>query len=350
MGHAVNVPLRWSIIFLLLLLGSISSGRVLAGPQDLPALEEETPTSGQIPTPAELIAAVNDLRLSRGLLPLNPHPILMRVAQEQAYVLADSEGAAGHARPNGISLTDYLLMLGYPLAGDLSLGGYRAENWTTGGTDVQEVIAAWLGDDLHANTMLRVEYQDIGAGISSSTDEWGVTHYFYVIDAAMPTASGRQQNYTPLGLLTATAFAKYAGTPQWMIPIVLSTARPDGDVIHDVQYGQTLWSLAIHYGTTIEQIKRWNNLQADVILPGQKLLILKGATQPVPTVTPSTLEPVSRALHTPAPQLTVTMTFVEDPPRESGQLLKQNSTIVAALLISFSVLLGAIVGFGKKKT
>ena len=350
LGYPLNTLLRGLMIFLSSML-VLSSGHVLAGPASQPPFQEETPTLVPIPTPDDLIAAVNALRVSQGLLPLNPHPILMRVAQDQAYVLADSEGAAGHARPNGISLTDYLLMLGYPLAGDLSLGGYRSENWTIGGPNVDDVVAMWLGDDLHSNTMLRAEYQDIGAGISSSTDEWGMTHYYYVIDAAMPTASGVPQSYTPVSLLTATAFAQYAGTPQWMIPIVLSTARPDGDVLHEVQYGQTLWSLAISYGTTIEQIKRLNNLQTDVIAPGENLLILKGATQPAPPTSPSTFEPLKPDIRTPTPYWTVTTTTTKGMPQSNtAHIIRQNSTVVAALVISFSILVGAIVGFGKRKS
>ena len=343
--------LRCLIGFLSLSAWILFSGSTFAASAYLPLYQETTPTPEAPPTADDLIAAVNGLRLSRGLLPLNPHPILMQVAQEQAFVLADSEGGAGHARPNGISLTDYLLMLGYPLAGDLSLGGYRSENWMIGGTDVQQVIQAWLGDELHANTMLRVEYRDIGASISSSTDEWGMVHYYYVIDTAMPTASGIQQHYTPVSLLTATAFAQYAGTPQWMIPIVLSTARPDGDVIHEVQYGQTLWSLAISYGTRIEQIKRLNNLQADIIVPQERLLIVKGATQPAPsTATASIFESVSQDLRTPTPKSTLTPATTQvTPPVSAGQFIRQNSLVVVAFVISFSVLAAVIVGAGSAK-
>ncbi len=51
----------------------------------------------------------------------------------------------------------------------------------------------------------------------------------------------------------------------------------------EVKYGQTLWSIAIEYGTTIEQIKRLNNLTDDTVIQGWKLLVKKGATQPVPS-------------------------------------------------------------------
>ncbi len=325
---------------------------VLAGPVNLPPLQEASPTPiPPAPSPDDLIAAVNALRISYGIAPLTPHPILMKVAQDQAYVLADSEGAAGHARPSGIGLTDYLLMLGYPLAGDLSQGGYRAENFALGGPDVQDAIQSWLGDELHTNTMLRTEYEDIGAGVSFSTDEWGMTFYYYVIDCAMPTASGRQQSYTPESILTATAFASYADTPQWMIPIALSTARPDGDVIHEVQYGQTLWSLSDQYKVSVEQIKRLNNLTSDTIVPGWTLLIQKGATQPAPfTMTPVVTKDISHVSSTPRQAMTATPVVAHvDEAVNTGQFIRQNSTVVVALVISFSVLVAGIVGFGKKK-
>lgn len=69
---------------------------------------------------------------------------------------------------------------------------------------------------------------------------------------------------------------------------MLSTARSDGDVIYKIEYGQTLWSLAIAYQTTIDQIRLWNNLgQETTIYEGQILLVQKGATPPpAATLTP----------------------------------------------------------------
>ncbi len=38
--------------------------------------------------------------------------------------------------------------------------------------------------------------------------------------------------------------------------VAISTAREDGAIYHEVKYGQSLWSIAIAYGTKIEEIKR----------------------------------------------------------------------------------------------
>ena len=76
-----------------------------------------------ITTPSQLINAVNSLRLSYGLLPLTEHSVLMQSAQSQADYMA-ATGQTTHTRPGGISYTQQLLTLGFPLAGDLSLGGF----------------------------------------------------------------------------------------------------------------------------------------------------------------------------------------------------------------------------------
>ena len=302
------------------------------------AIRTDTPS----PAVADLVNAVNALRISHGLPALNQNTILMKVAQDQAYVLADTQGSAGHERPSGISLTDYLLMLGYPLAGDLTLGGYRAENWVDMAT-VQEAISAWLGDDLHTNTMLSENYLDIGAGIASSVDKSGFTHYYMVIDCARPTASGLpQSDYTPVSILTATAFASYAGTPQWMIPIAKSTAQSNGDVVHEVKYGQTLWGIALAYNTTIENLRHLNNLPpTPIIQVGQKLIIQHEAAQSTlqaATVTPTFSTPEVTPTFRP---ITSRPTFTAMP--EKIQLPKFEQKDFGALIAI--LLAGLVLGF-----
>jgi LysM repeat protein len=257
------------------------------------------------PTPAELIAAVNNLRLARGLPPLTVHPILMQVAQSQADALLATGGAVGHTRPNGITLTQQLLMLGYPLSGDLSLGGYRSENFVFGySLTPQDAIQAWLGDEPHTTTMLSPNHNDIGAGVAIASD--GTV--YYVIDAALRTDSGLPQSdasqYLP-GSGT-TALNPEDALNQYIVPITVSTARPDGDVFHKVQYGQSLWAIAIEYHTKIDQIRLLNNLRPDdnTVYPNQLLLVMKGATQPAPSApTVITAVPVIGTL--PVPTMTM---------------------------------------------
>ena len=235
-------------------------------------------TQGTTSTAADVIQAVNQLRIANGLLPLNTHPVLMQVAEWEANAIAG--GAPGHTRPNGLTLGQWLLSLGYPLSGDLSLDGYRSENWIAART-AQEAIDLWLMDGPHTITMLSPDRSDIGAAIAVSDQT------YIVLETALQTSSGQMQ-WDAYPILTAIAQVGYSGNavPQYIVPVARSTARPDGYVTHKVQYGQSLWSIAITYNSTIAQIRAWNNLgETTDIYDGQILLVQIGATQPPPPTT-----------------------------------------------------------------
>jgi LysM repeat protein len=206
----------------------------------------------------------------------------MQIAQQEAYGIAS--GNPGHWRPSGMTLGQWMMSLGYPLLGDLSQDGYRSENWIIADT-AEDAINAWLSDDLHTNTMLSTERSDIGAGVAANED--GI---YVVIETAWQTPSGKMQfnAYPTLTALASSALninsVEGAGdSSQYMLPVALNTPLPNGDVYHEVQYGQTLWSIAINYHTTIKQIQQLNNLPDTNIRQGQKLLVAKNVIQITPT-------------------------------------------------------------------
>ena len=130
-----------------LLLGLLSINQVSA--------QAETPTpQNQAPTPSQVIEAVNALRMSHGIAPLGVHPVLMQIGQQQADGIAS--GMSGHWRPNDLTLGQWLISLGYPLSGDLTMDGYRSENWGFA-QNADEAVSMWLGDELHTNTMLSID-------------------------------------------------------------------------------------------------------------------------------------------------------------------------------------------------
>lgn len=358
------------LVILVLILPSAS---VRAGHNGLPPLQEETVTEEPVteepaaqesetstPTPAaiypvDIINAVNDLRIRSGLPALAVHPALMDVAAQTANALAATEGAAGHYRPCNMTLGQLLLVRDFALWGDLSQDGYRSEDWVSAQT-VEQAIAFWLSDQLHSDTMLSEHRSHIGAAIAVSDQ------IYMVIVTALQTPSGKMQwgaeNYLTPAVATKAACngspIQNGGLPgdlaQYSIPIVRSTARPDGDVVHEVKYGQTLWSIAIDYGTTIEQIKRLNGLTDDTVVQGWKLLVQKGATQQPPP-TPTVVFNLQDLTATPGPELTPSPNATPATNEVSvlAQSLGANRMVVAALIVSFSVLVAAIVGFQKKK-
>jgi LysM repeat protein/uncharacterized protein YkwD len=306
-----------------------------------------------MPVAEELVQGVNALRVANGMLALNEHPALMQIAQIEADGMA--AGMGGHWRPNDMTLGQWLLSLGYPLSGDLSMEGYRSENVINGpDLTAQDAVEMWTGDDLHMNTMLSENRSDIGAAVSSCVDEWGRTVYYYVIVTALQTKSGKMQ-YDAYSILTAlpmtqisyygdaTQAAQALLVPQYIIPVVLATARPDGDVIHEVKSGQSLWEIAIKYGVKIEAIRQLNNLPSTDIYIGQKLLVQKGATQPAPvpeaTFTPT---PIVPAL-SPTPAVAQNDPFpLANPPARSKALEKISMVGITVGIVLLALLFAGL--------
>lgn len=80
--------------------------------------------------------------------------------------------------------------------------------------------------------------------------------------------------------------------------IVTSTPNSDGSIVHVVQTGESLISIAEAYGVSVEEIKVLNNLSSDEIFAGDTLII-----RPAATVTP-TGTATATATNTPEPTST----------------------------------------------
>ncbi|MBT3338486.1 MAG: LysM peptidoglycan-binding domain-containing protein [Anaerolineae bacterium] len=302
----------------------------------IPAPKANAQPSLQEATAQEVINAVNALRVANGLHPLNTHPALMEVAQWEANAIA--AGAPGHVRPPGLTLGQWLISLGYPLAGDLSLDGYRSENWVAART-VDEAIQFWLGDGPHTNTMLSPDRSDIGAAVAISDQ------IYIVLETALQTNSGDMQT-DAVSLLTALPYDSTGNlVSDYILPVIVSTARPDGDVIHKVAYGQSLWSIAMAYNITIAQIRVWNGLgETDSVYEGEILLVQKAATQPVDTPVPQLASATSTFILLPTtptatlhPTVMPTASSTDLAESETGQ---SDSTRVWVMLIIVFALIG----------
>ncbi len=136
-----------------------------------------------VPSTQSLVDAVNAFRTSKGLPAYKISPLIGQAAQSHANWMASS-GQVQHVDAQGKRPFQRVLDTGYPLAGDLSAGGFCAENIFAGvNATVQDAMTMWQGDDAHLNTMLSPNLTEIGAGIALS----GAT-LVYCIDAAQPRA------------------------------------------------------------------------------------------------------------------------------------------------------------------
>ena len=286
-------------------------------------------------SPSDLINAVNALRASFGLAPYSVNPILMSTAQAQADFMAATENMT-HSGPGGIGLTDRLLAAGYPLAGDLSLGGFRAENITGGDEDMpaEAAVDRWTGDAPHLNTMVSQSLTEIGAGVAANNGR-----VYFVIDAARPISSGEIQ--VP-GIPNQEDSAVVAPeVPMVIIPVTVNTPNAEGHIIHEVKPGQTLWQLAISYETKIDEIKRLNGLVDNNIYPGNQLLVKAAVIAPTSTLAEV---PTQEIISTSLPTVIATAQNTTSTPEHTGSFSRPNSTAVMNVMIGIITL--ALVGGG----
>jgi uncharacterized protein YkwD len=289
-----------------------------------------------------LIAGVNALRAQHGLPPYTVNSILMGTAQGQADYMA-STGSWSHTGPGGITVTQRLLAAGYPLAGDLSLGGFRSENVVMGGgMTAEEAVASWTQDSIHLHTMLSADLQEIGAGVAESD---GV--FYYVIDCARPTTSGVPQAYTP-----GAEAVLGAGLSEIIVPVAVSTPDSSGQVIHEVQAGQSLWQIAITYGVKIDQIRNLNALPTYYLIdPGDKLLI-KTVDTPTPEPPTAAATVTEAATPTPASTLSPTMTATPSPTSTPKSILSGvggAGQAVGAIIVAALVAAGLVAWAGRAR-
>jgi LysM repeat protein len=309
----------FSLVILIFILVSIAPRSAIAAPW----------SSGKFEVMRDaysLIAEVNALRAANSLPPYTIDPILMATAQAHAEYMA-STGQVTHYGADGSRPSERARAAGYPSS------GYFSENIIMGtGLSEAEAVVKWQGDTPHLNTMLGLNYADIGAGVAEVGGR-----YFYVIDVGRKSSS-TAPIYTPNPNVTPVFYGSLAST------IVPNTPQPNGAIVHKVKPGETLWLIAITYNTKIDSIRALNNLsQSSSIYPGQELVIQTAAT-PLP-VTPTEMAPTGTPLLTATPYVSSTPTLSPTP--EATQRVSaggfSGSSVWIVLIIAVAALILAAV-------
>ena len=320
--------------FLLLATRQISPQSALA----LETHDSDARGQGQSYDPYTLIAEVNALRAANGLPELIPDPILMAVSQAHADYMA-SLGSVTHYSADGTRPFQRSLAAGYPVAGDLSLGGFHSEN-IIAGTNMTpaEAVSRWTGDEPHLNTMISPQYVDIGAGVSIVGNK-----IYYVIDtsrksgSAVPVYTPQVVNGTPVVNLNPLVSTIFPSTP-----------AVDGSVIHQVRPGETLWLIAITYGVKIDEILALNNLPKDSpIYPKQELIIKKAPATPSPTTSISDTPTLEKSNIPTATLLTVTLKPEQGEIEGTSQDSKnqQSSLLTPLIIVAGALTVAGLVAF-----
>lgn len=279
-------------LFLAVLVGGLALGIYTSPARPTHA----APDPARLASASELIQLVNQLRAANGLTPYRVNSALMAAAQLHSDWQA-ATGTTSHSGEGGSRPRDRAVAYGY--GGGAAV--YVSENIATGtGLSAGEAVGWWQGDNIHLTTMLSSSYRDVGAGVAEAG---GMVYYTLVVgyvageEGQPPASQPGGDNRQPVG--TPGANPAPAGTPvAFIVPVKAATARPDGSIVHEVQFGQALYSIADAYEIDLPYLLTLNNLRADtVIYPGDKLWIRLPKATAMPEISP-TLEP--GATRTPA--------------------------------------------------
>ena len=185
----------------------------------LVALAQSDPAS-------EVIQLVNALRVSYGVPAYQIDNVLMNVAQAQASWSA-ANNHIGHDGPGGTSPNDRAQAAGYG-GGLKSFAIENAAHGTASLNTPQLVVRMWQGDWGHLNAMISPDYQHIGVGYAEANGySWYVMMVGWVADGPAPNPTQE------------VAVAEPAS-----IPFVLSQTDENGAIYHEVQAGQSAWTIA----------------------------------------------------------------------------------------------------------
>jgi LysM repeat protein len=314
----------WCVL-LILAIGTVHS------PQAVQA-EEVEPAPLQQVSAYELTLAMNTLRVSYGLPALIEDPIVNAVAQSTAQIMA-ANNMSWHIG----DVRGRIAAAGYGSGGTV----WATENFAVshGGMGIDEIMAAWADPD-HMRPAVTPAYCHVGAGAAQSADG----RIYYILQAAYVSEQACGSASAPVGPGTLQPNPVPNLVPQIIIPVKIATPDAEGKIFHQVQAGQSFWSIAIAYQITIRDIEVWNNLSREIPLKaGQRLFIPDENTAGYATPTPfgmfipaapdadgkiihevqpyQALITISDAYHVPIDRLLVLNGWQQDWPLQIGQKL-----------------------------
>jgi LysM repeat protein len=255
------MAIRWFLL-LPLLIGTLNTTTIVKDTQ--PQVQAAPPA--QV-TAFDLIIAMNTLRVSYGLPALVEDPIINAVAQSTAETMAANQMSWHIGNVSG-----RLAAAGY--GGGATV--WATENFAVGNLSIDEIMVIW-SDASHMIPAVNPAYCNIGTGVAKASN--GRT--YYVLQAAYTSAKSCGEYKSP-----GTIPEEHA-VSQWIVPVKIATPDADGNVYHEVEYGQSFWAIAIAYKITIHDLEIWNNLSRDTELQvGQRLFIPGPNTEGYHTPTP----------------------------------------------------------------
>ncbi|MGB3712875.1 MAG: LysM peptidoglycan-binding domain-containing protein [Candidatus Promineifilaceae bacterium] len=242
---------RW-LLLIFIVLTLAPAGRSTAGAQADPA--------------SEMLQIINDYRASLGLPPFQYNGALAAAAQRHANWMA-ANVIYSHTGEGGSTPLSRATAAGYV--------GNVVEN-IVGGTSLSpnQGLIWWQNSPIHLNALISTRYYEAGTGFATNG-----TQNMYVL------VVGRQSGGSPP---SSNSSSDTATQPLIVIPIELAEPREDGSIVHEIQQGQAMWTIAAYYDVKLDYLYLINNFSVDDILhPGDEVAVrLADGQSPPPSPTP----------------------------------------------------------------
>lgn len=282
----------------------------------LSAVQGQQPLSNDEDLARQILAQVNDWRISEGLAPLRPNRVLQTLAEDQAQHIrgrlrsgpvvdfhVDAEGRSPRQRA--------VQLYGWPTYG-LRDQIHIGENAAVG--TVRTAMTYWRGSDVHRRAALSPVYREVGVAVLPTSDD---DFLFMVVFGARPGVlpalydpvdhalllTDERSNYGPVAGSSLRVEVLDADGVRILSPQVWR-ARLDlppeanGPVI--VRY-----TAARYEALSLVDLARDRMIVADTLalLPAERLLV-RGAFVPVPTASATPTSPPSAPTRTPTASAT----------------------------------------------
>jgi LysM repeat protein len=265
--------LGWLIMLLVFGMGAFYRPQVVQADKRSSPVDEIHPAPSDQASAYDLILAMNTLRVSHGLPALIEDPIINAVAQSTAATMA-ANNMSWHIG----DVRGRLAAAGYGNGGTV----WATENFAVSskGMGIDEIMAAWSDAD-HMRPAVEAAYCNVGAGVAQTSDG----RIYYILQAAYVSEHACGSSLSTGGNSQPGSGA--GGVSQLIVPVKIATPDADGRIFHQVQAGQSFWSIAIAYQITIHDLEVWNNLSRTIPLrAGQSLFIPNKNTAGYATPTP----------------------------------------------------------------
>ncbi|MCB9455363.1 MAG: LysM peptidoglycan-binding domain-containing protein [Anaerolineaceae bacterium] len=187
----------------------------------------------------DLLGRVNNLRVSLGLQAYSYNGSLAAAAQDQAQWMVDT-GSISHTRPDGSSPRSRAAAAGYPSTW-VSENIYGGSNATA-----SDAWGFWINSSIHYAGITSANNREIGIGAAHGG--WGAAYVLVFGNpggqSAQPRSSGNNNGGSTVN--SAPAIPEQ--------PVYVVGTDEYGNIMHEIQPGDTMGDIALIYGYTWDDI------------------------------------------------------------------------------------------------